>query len=380
MKKKLFWWIQQTDKIGGTESLTINLINNLCDVFDITLITTSNNEGRCLYDIDSRVKIYSIGIPSEVTTCDQSFIKIRGFHPFKNIKLAFRVFYWFFIKKKSIKRKIKQMVGDNVLICTEYDSYFLSPNNIKKIYHYNYNFSHLNSLPVRFGFLLIKKPDKFIVLSKETFDKVINSKKKFNCEIDYIFNPCRFRSTLNLAYHNNNIIFVGRLCEQKNPIMALEIAKSLKDRSFGFHLNIYGSGPLLEKVFLYIKDNKLDDCVAVNEPTKDIQSKFLESDLLLMTSVYEGFPLVKIEASSQSVPTIMRNIGDSTNEIIENEIDGYLIDGGVKEYADKIIEILSDKEKLIKIKETSYKRSFLWNIDLIKPKWIKLINSEFDKR
>ena len=88
----------------------------------------------------------------------------------------------------------------------------------------------------------------------------------------------------------------------------------------------------------------------------------------------------KKEASSQSVPTIMRNIGDSTNEIIENEIDGYLIDGGVKEYADKIIEILSDKEKLIKIKETSYKRSFLWNIDLIKPKWIKLINSEFDKR
>lgn len=102
--------------------------------------------------------------------------------------------------------------------------------------------------------------------------------------------------------------------------MALEIAKSLKDRSFGFHLNIYGSGPLLEKVFLYIKDNKLDDCVAVNEPTKDIENKFLESDLLLMTSIFEGFLLVKIEASSRSAPTIMQNIGMQPMKLLKTEL------------------------------------------------------------
>jgi glycosyltransferase involved in cell wall biosynthesis len=381
MKKKLFWWIQQIDKLGGSEAVTIDLINNLCDVYDITLITTSRNDGGCLYDIDKRINIFSIGIPSEVTTCDQSFIKIRGFHPFKNIKLALRVFYWFFLKKHSIRKKIKAMVGDNVLICSEYDSYFLSPNHIKKIFHYNYNYSHFNSRPVRFGFSLIKKPDQYVVLSKETLNDMLNSKKKLGCPVSFIYNPCRFKPEFNFEYHNNSLIFVGRLCEQKNPLLALKVAKELRERKFKFKLNIYGDGPLFNEINIFIKENKLNGYVSLNSATKEIKTKFLESDLLLMTSNYEGFPLVKIEASSQSVPTIMGNFGDSTNEIIIDGVDGFIINSkDPKDYADKIIEVLSNKEKLKKLKETSYKRSFLWNIDSIKPQWVKLINSEFDKK
>lgn len=161
-----------------------------------------------------------------------------------------------------------------------------------------------------------------MVLSKENLNKIVNLKKKLGFEISFIYNFCRFKSVLNLTYHNNNNnnIFVGRLCEQKNLVLVLKIVNELKDRNFNFHLNMYGIGHLLDKLILFIKDNKPNKYVTINNPTKDIENKFLESDLLLMTSIFEGFLLVKIEASSRSAPTIMQNIGMQPMKLLKTEL------------------------------------------------------------
>jgi len=108
--------------------------------------------------------------------------------------------------------------------------------------------------------------------------------------------------------------------------------------------------------------------------TKNVLEVLHSADLLLVTSNFEGLPLGVIEANSQSVPVISSNWGDATYEVIQNGINGYVIDERKPEYfADKIIEVLSDKESYKKLRKSSYESSFRFEINNIKNEWINTI-------
>jgi hypothetical protein len=68
--KKLFWCIQQLDRFGGTETVSVQLMNLLCPYYDITLVCTSKLEGEVVYDLDPRLKVVYLDVPSEVGRFD----------------------------------------------------------------------------------------------------------------------------------------------------------------------------------------------------------------------------------------------------------------------------------------------------------------------
>ena len=68
---------------------------------------------------------------------------------------------------------------------------------------------------------------------------------------------------------------------------------------------------------------------------------------MLVSSVYEGFSLVMLEANSQGLPVITSNWGDAVYEMIENGKNGYVVEGFLPlNYAKMIHDVINDKEKL----------------------------------
>lgn len=377
-KQRIYWWIQHLDEIGGTEMVSVDLANHLCDEFDVTLIVSSEIVKDPVYKLDERIKFVSLNIPHDVIRADQYAVeykhnKQRG----KRFKLFWNTFLTYTFKRGYYKRAVKKIIKKDpgVLICSSGDSYYFAPRGIKAIYHYHFNsrlfFSSGNKIIMSFS----RKPNYSVFLSKTTLDIVSNKRKKIKDSSTYIYNPVRFEPTLDTINYGNRIIFVGRFVEQKNPLFAIEIAKFLKNKGLDFKLDMYGNGGLVFKMENLIKEYNLEQNVFLHEPIPNIKDELLHSDLLLVTSKYEGLVLVKAEANSMSTPVISTNWGDTVYEISKNGEDGFVIDSeNAEDFANKIIEVLSNKNELISLKESSYESSKSFSYENIIPQWISLIH------
>ena len=372
---KIYWLVQQLDYIGGTEMVTSNIINSISDKYDINIISTAEINNNAYY-FNPSVKISSLNVPIELCRIDFYFKKyLNELRFFKIIGLGFKAAYYYTIGYRKDKKRIKKLTtNEDIIISSSADSYMLSPKKRNVVYHFHFNGKYFLSLSNILLRRLIRKPDYYIYLTKTTLDKVTSKRKKLAYkDVKYIYNPVRLTPELHLTFNNNKIVFLARFLPQKDPMLAMKVAKSLKDKNFNHELHFYGEGDFLKDMESYKNKHKLSN-VFFHPMTINVLEVLHSADLLLVTSNFEGLPLGVIEANSQSVPVISSNWGDATYEVIQNGINGYVIDERKPEYfADKIIEVLSDKESYKKLRKSSYESSFRFEINNIKNEWITTI-------
>jgi len=376
-KQKIYWFVQQLHNIGGTEMVTIQIINMLSKDYDIHLMVLSEKAGEPLYKTNPEVEITYLGVPKECCQFDKNFYSLAGDgHIFKAIGLFFRTIHIFTFGSRKYKKIIDKMTSkEDILIMSSEELFLFAPKDRFVYKHFHYN-SKLYKLPMsRFIRFFARKPNFTIYLSNSTM-KALNPKNK-NCT--YIYNPTRFSRVLNEDYHNNNLIFVGRFELQKDPMFLLKAMKEADELKLDYKLTIYGNGSLRKEMDKYIKDNHLNK-ITIIDNCFDLKPHYLESDLLLSTSVYEGFPLVTIEANSLSCPALWLDIKDPTEDMIIPGLNGYVVyKRSPKVYAQKLKEILDDKEHLISMKKASYDFSEKYLESKVYGKWRTLFDSHKER-
>nr|WP_317404471.1 glycosyltransferase family 4 protein [uncultured Helicobacter sp.] len=113
-----------------------------------------------------------------------------------------------------------------------------------------------------------------------------------------------------------------------------------------WELIIVGDGVMKEQIQAKILEKNLQDTIILKPFTKDIESEYLNASIYAMTSHFEGFGMVLVEASSYALPCIAFDIAAGPSDIIESNTSGYLIqDNDLQGYANKLIELMSNKEK-----------------------------------
>ena len=138
------------------------------------------------------------------------------------------------------------------------------------------------------------------------------------------------------------LLWVGRFTDIKDPFYAVEVLKLLNVQSLNkFELIMVGEGELFEQIKAAAKNLPITLTGWVVNP---FESE-IDFDLLLITSKNEGLPLVMLEAASNHRVTMSRDVG-GVGEFIKNNETGYLIKGGAKDMADKLIQISENKNVL----------------------------------
>jgi glycosyltransferase involved in cell wall biosynthesis len=147
---------------------------------------------------------------------------------------------------------------------------------------------------------------------------------------------------------------LGRLEYQKRHDLLIKIAKEIKDRGIKCKFRIGGEGTQRTALEKEIADFGLEDMVELPGFIAD-SAKFLkEIDIFVLTSEWEGFGYVLAEAMRAKKPTIAFNIS-SNPELIEDGVNGYLISWpDIKPFADKIEELINNKQKQIDFGEKGY--------------------------
>lgn len=149
-------------------------------------------------------------------------------------------------------------------------------------------------------------------------------------------------------YNLNNkfvIGLVGRIAPVKNYIFALEVAKELKNRNKDFTLVLVGlkqDAEYSEKFFSTIELYNLQDYVKYVDPTNDVENMYGLMDVVLGTSIREGFSLTAVEAQLSGAYTILSsgypkpvNLGAGNCEHVE--------EFNAKIWADKVQNLMENK-------------------------------------
>src|SRR3954471_8315415 len=123
-------------------------------------------------------------------------------------------------------------------------------------------------------------------------------------DADEEFAPERVRPIEDLEPGRFHVLAPGRLVEQKDPLLMVEVAAALRDRGARFQVHALGEGELERDVRRVADERGLTDELKIHPPTTELARWYAACDALLMTSVYEGVPYVVFEAMAMGLPVV----------------------------------------------------------------------------
>jgi len=114
-----------------------------------------------------------------------------------------------------------------------------------------------------------------------------------------------YRHSLNLAPDTVLILQVGRLIPVKNHTLSLKIAAALRNKGLDFQMLFVGIGPEQHNVESVIEQYDLKAWVRMLGLREDISELMAAADVMLMPSLYEGFPVVLVESQAAGLPAVI---------------------------------------------------------------------------
>ena len=242
-----------------------------------------------------------------------------------------------FLKKKIIRKIVGDPVWERAYskakISESFDEFQVK----------NYGFSISFQKKVRS--FSIKKSDIVVTPSQHLKNFILNLGFKNKIEIinNGVFIP---EENTNIFTNDQiNITIVSRLVSHKN---IEKIIKAISDlNSPLINLNIIGDGPELNQLQkISLESNNKDNIIFHGKLNRDeINHIFLNSDIYIQASNYEGLPHSLLEAMSYGIPVLCTPVGEC-KEILGNEDRGYILDLPVSKnnIKSKISEIIGEKD------------------------------------
>ena len=173
--------------------------------------------------------------------------------------------------------------------------------------------------------------------------------------------------------YDYDVVYVGRLTYEKDPFRLLEIIKKASLKKNDIKVAIVGSGEMETDTRKLCTELGLDNNVTFvgyrNNPLKILK----DSGVLIMSSRWEGTPMVALEAIALGVP-IISTPTDGMKDLVVDGVNGYLAnDNDI--FAEEIIRIITDSELRKKMSDNQLKRSSEVNdVEEYKCKLIELYN------
>lgn len=216
----------------------------------------------------------------------------------------------------------------------------------------------------------VSKLDALVLLTQEDANSWKGVTKTY-----VIPNPTPFYPEESSTCESHQAICVGRLNEQKGYEYLIDAWAIVSKRHPDWILNAYGSGEIKEQLQTRINEKGVSTSLILNEPTSEIISKYLESSIYVMSSRFEGFPMVLLEAMSCGLPCVSFDCPNGVRDMIEEGRNGFLVEYlNVNALAESIRKLIEDESLRKKLGKTAKEDVKKYLPDSIMKSWVDLFN------
>ena len=170
-----------------------------------------------------------------------------------------------------------------------------------------------------------------------------------------------------------SMIAAGRLDCQKGYERMIAAWNIINTHTSDWKLHIYGAGSLQSVLQHEIEARHLESVITIHKPEADIVPRYLENSAYLMSSRWEGMPLVLLEAMACGLPLISFTCPCGPRDLIQDGYNGLLVpEGDIEGLANAIIRVIEDKELRTSMGHNAIEESKKYLIDNVMVRWEKL--------
>lgn len=378
---KLVYCICSVYNPGGMERVLLNKITYLVKqgMYDITVVTTDQKNRLPFYPFPQEVRLIDLGIN----------------YSDNNGKGALAKTLSYLQKKKMHQQRLAALLEEEKpdivisLYPSESSFYPSLKDGSKKILELHYcKFFRLQY--GRKGLLgwmdkfrtwqderIVRKFDKFVVLSNEDrgyWGELPN--------IQVIPNAALFVAKKYSDVSRKRIIAVGRLDYQKGFDRLIEAWRIVQQHPEfqGWQLDIFGQGEWKEMLQGRVQQYGLQDTLHINAPTKQIGEEYANSSMLVMSSNYEGFPMVMIEAMACGLSVVSFDFQCGPKDIIQPEVNGLLVkNGDIPGLAEAMMKVMGDEAMRKRMSEEAKKVTETYSEEKVMKLWMDLFEGLIKK-
>lgn len=222
---------------------------------------------------------------------------------------------------------------------------------------------------------------KIVVLTKSAqlyyLEQYPGCKKK----LFQIYNPIDEQAVRSDGYDlaSKRIISVGRLSYPKNFERLIHLAEEVLPKYPDWSWDIYGDGELKDKLLEMVHQYGLEKQLHLMGQVDDLYSVYKQYAFMVMTSRYEGFPMSLIEGAANRLPLVSFDIPTGPNEIIVDDVNGFLVDPNSDQMMiARIEQLINQAECRIKMSQNVMQLAEVFSMERVVAQWMKIFE-EIDK-
>lgn len=363
-------------KTGGTERIITEKTNYLAEQFgyDITIINLfQQDEDTNHFVLSKKVKQINLGIPY--------FSQFSYRYP-KRLWIRWQLNRQV---KKSIKQYVKNVDPDILIGISFFKADLVSKVKCraKKIIesHEAKPFTH-SGLNTRHNFIkeiyqniwrsfyfraIERNADAVITLTKA--DEMLWKRAKYTAVIpNFSVMPISKYSDCT----SKRVIAAGRLEWEKGFGRLIEAWSIVSSRHPDWHLDIFGEGSM-DKTLKVLTNLYKAKNLTFHNVTSNISQEYANSSICVVSSYFEGFSLILLEAMRHGVPCVAFDCPFGPKSIINDGYTGFLVENGeIKLFAERVCRLIEDEDLRKHFSKASIDRALLFDTDSIMLRWKKL--------
>ncbi len=221
----------------------------------------------------------------------------------------------------------------------------------------------------------IEYSDYVVLLSPQYFKELSwFSGVKSDSRFVSIPNPAlkKFDLDIDKLEKRNDVVFVGRLCPQKNLEALLDIWGIVGPAHPSWNLYIVGDGELRQSLEHAVAKKGLSNVSF--EGFKDPLEYYKNASIFCMTSKFEGFPGVLVESMSCGCVPIAFNSYACAPDIIDNDVNGFLIEPfDIDQYSRKLGLLMDNLELRRKMSLACKEKAKQFSREMVLDRWEDLL-------
>lgn len=338
MRKKNILYLTRTMGLGGTEKVILQLCENFKDEFNNIIVCSS---GGIHIDKLKKLGIKHYEIPDFEDKNIINIIKTIGMlkkiirNEHIDLIHSHHRMGAFYVKLVNLRRK-------KIEIYTAHNTF----KDKKKLTQFALNNSNIIAVGNKVKDNLVN----YYGISKEHIHVIYNGIEKDTVVYNEIKELKQLKDKGYYIVGN-----IGRLSEQKGMKYFIEAYNSMRNHIKNIKFCIIGDGELKDELKEYCKELNIDKDILFLGYRNDIPNIINHCDLIVLSSLWEGLPLIPIETFMQGKTIVATNV-DGTSEIVKDGFNGFLVEPRNNEMIkDKIITLYKNNNMKNSFEKNAYK-------------------------